>query len=98
LPELLRARGTRRLAFGLGTAMVAFAALAAVYFAVDGKAADRIVRDFGIQPVLPLVIAAALGAAPLALLRLRDGWLAYGGVLVAVFAWLATSCIRASTA
>jgi 4-amino-4-deoxy-L-arabinose transferase-like glycosyltransferase len=85
LPELLRAKGTRRVAFALGAAMVAFAALAAVYFAVDGKAADRIVRDFGIQPVLPLVIAAALGAVPLALLRLRDGWLAYGAVLVAVF-------------
>ncbi len=86
LPELLRAKGTQRVAFGLGTAMVAFAALAAIYFAVDGKAAERIVRDFGIQPVLPLAIAAALGAIPLGLLRLRDGWLAYGGVLVAVLA------------
>ena len=86
LPELLRAKGTRRVAFGLGAAIVAFAALAAVYFAVDGKAAERIVRDFGLQPILPLAIAAALGAIPLGLLRLRDGWLAYGGVLVAVFA------------
>jgi len=85
LPELLRAKGTRRVAFGLGTAMVALAALAAIYFAVDGKAAERIVRDFGIHPVLPLAIAATLGAIPLGLLRLRDGWLAYGGVLVAVF-------------
>jgi 4-amino-4-deoxy-L-arabinose transferase-like glycosyltransferase len=85
LPELLRAEGTRRLAFGLGTAMVAFAALAAIYFAVDVKSAERIVRDFGIQPVLPLAIAAVLGAIPLGLLRLRDGWLAYGGVLVAIF-------------
>jgi len=85
LPELLRAKGTRRIAFGLGSAMVAVAALAAVYFAVDGKAAERIVRDFGIQPVLPLAVAAVLGAVPLALLRLRDGWLAYGGVLVALF-------------
>ncbi|MBK7904538.1 MAG: hypothetical protein IPJ97_17645 [Proteobacteria bacterium] len=39
LPDLLRARGTRRLAFGLGAVMVACVALAAVYFAVDGKAA-----------------------------------------------------------
>jgi 4-amino-4-deoxy-L-arabinose transferase-like glycosyltransferase len=85
LPELLRARGTRRVAFGLGTAMVAFVALAVVYFAVDGEAAERIVRDFGLQPILPLAIAAALGAIPLALLRVRDGWLAYGGVLAAVF-------------
>ena len=86
LPELLRARGTRRLAFGLGAVMVACVALAAVYFAVDGKAAARIVRDFGLQPLLPLAIAAVLGSVALALLRPRDGWLAYGGVLVAVFA------------
>jgi len=86
LPELLRARGPRRLAFGLAAAMVGFAALAAVYFAVDGKAAARIVRDFAIQPVLPLVVAALLGAVPLALLRVRDGWLAYAGVLAAVMA------------
>jgi len=85
LPELLRARGTRRLAFSLGAAMIAFAALAAVYFAVDGKAADRIVRDFGIHPVLPLAVVAVLGAVPLALLRWRDGWLAYAGVLASVF-------------
>jgi len=85
LPELLRAQGTRRAAFGLGAALVGCAALAAVYFAVDGEAAERIVRDFAIQPVLPLVVAAALGAIALGLLRVRDGWLAYGGVLVAVF-------------
>lgn len=86
LPELLRARATRRLAFGLGAALVAFAALAALYFAVDGKAAGRILGDYGIHPVLPLAIAAVLGAIPLAVLRGRDGWLAYGGVLVAIFA------------
>jgi 4-amino-4-deoxy-L-arabinose transferase-like glycosyltransferase len=86
LPELLRARGPRRLAFGLAAAMVGFAALAALYFAVDGKAAARIVRDFVIQPVLPLAVAALLGAIPLALLRVRDGWLAYAGVLAVVMA------------
>jgi 4-amino-4-deoxy-L-arabinose transferase-like glycosyltransferase len=85
LPELLRARGPRRLAFGLGTALVAFAAAAAVYFAINGKAAGRIVSDFGIHPLLPLLVAVALGTVPLALLRVRDGWLAYAGVLGAVF-------------
>jgi len=86
LPELLRRRGTRRLGFGLGCALVGIAALASVYFVVDGKAAERIVRDFGIQPLLPLVTATVLGAIPLVLLRWKDGWLAYGGVLVAIFA------------
>jgi len=84
LPELLRARGPRRVAFGLATALVAFCALAAVYFAIDAKAAGRIVRDFGIHPVLPLVVAALVGVVPVALLRLRDGWLAYAGALAAV--------------
>jgi 4-amino-4-deoxy-L-arabinose transferase-like glycosyltransferase len=86
LPELLRARGPRRLAFGLAAAMVGFAALAAVYFAVDGKAAARIVRDFELQPVLPLAVVALLGAIPLVLLRVRDAWLAYAGVLAIVMA------------
>jgi 4-amino-4-deoxy-L-arabinose transferase-like glycosyltransferase len=84
LPELLRARGPRRVAFGMATALVAFCALAAVYFAIDAKAAGRIVRDFGLHPVLPLVIAALLGVVPVALLRLRDAWLAYAGALAAV--------------
>jgi 4-amino-4-deoxy-L-arabinose transferase-like glycosyltransferase len=84
LPELLRARGPRRVAFGMATALVAFCALAAVYFAIDAKAAGRIVRDFGIHPVLPLVIAALIGVVPVALLRLRDAWLAYAGALAAV--------------
>jgi len=84
LPELLRARGPRRLAFGLATALVAIAAIAAVYFAVDARAAERIVRDFEVHPVMPLAVAAVLGAIPLALLRVRDGWLAYAGVLAAI--------------
>jgi 4-amino-4-deoxy-L-arabinose transferase-like glycosyltransferase len=85
LPELLRARGPRRLVFGLGVALVACAAIAALYFAVDTKAAGRIVRDFEVHPVMPLAVAAVLGAFPLALLRVRDGWLSYAGVLAAIF-------------
>jgi 4-amino-4-deoxy-L-arabinose transferase-like glycosyltransferase len=84
LPELLRARGPRRLVFGLAAAIVGFAAVAAIYFAVDGQAAARIVNDYGVNPVLPLVATALAGAIPLALLRLRDGWLAYAGVLAVV--------------
>ena len=84
LPELFRARGPRRVAFGLAAALVGFAALAAVYFAVDAKATERIVRDFGLHPVLPLAVAALSGAIPLGLLRARDAWLAYAGVLAAV--------------
>ena len=34
--------------------------------------------------MLPLAVAALLGAIPLVLLRVRDGWLAYAGVLAAV--------------
>jgi 4-amino-4-deoxy-L-arabinose transferase-like glycosyltransferase len=84
LPELLRARGPRRVAFGLAAALVGIAALAAVYFAVDAKATERIVSDFGLHPVLPLAVTALAGAIPLGLLRVRDAWLAYAGVLAAV--------------
>jgi 4-amino-4-deoxy-L-arabinose transferase-like glycosyltransferase len=84
LPELLRAQGTRRLAFGLASLLVGFAAVAGVYFAVDSDAADRIFRDFAVQPAPPLLVAAVIGAIPLLSFRVRDGWLAYAGVLVAV--------------
>jgi len=84
LPELLRARGPRRLAFGLATLLVSCAALAAGYYLLDGAAAERVVRDLGLRPVPVLVIAVLTGAVPLALLRVRDGWLAYLGVLVAI--------------
>lgn len=86
LPELLRRPGTQRVGFALGSVLVGVAAVAAAYFAIDSGAADRILRDYGIHPVLPLVVAVALGAVPLGWLRRRNGWLAYGGVLVALFA------------
>jgi 4-amino-4-deoxy-L-arabinose transferase-like glycosyltransferase len=88
LPGLMRARGTRRLAFGLATALTVLMAAGALYFAVDGRAAARIVGDYGLQPVLPLAVAAALGALALGLLRLRDAWLAYAGVLAGALAAL----------
>ena len=84
LPELLRARGTRRLAFALGVALTAFSAVAAIYFLVDGSAAERMVRDYALHPVLPLAVAAAAGALSVTVFRPRNAWLAYAGVLVGV--------------
>ncbi len=81
LPELLRARGPRRLAFGLAVALVAGAALGAAYFALSAPAAERMLRSYGLHPVLPLLIIAAAGLVPIAWLRVRDAWLAYAGVL-----------------
>jgi len=84
LPRLLVAPGARRLAFGLATALVSLAAIAAAYFALDSEAALRIERDYELRPVMPLALGALLGAIPLALLRVRDAWLAYAGVLSTV--------------
>jgi 4-amino-4-deoxy-L-arabinose transferase-like glycosyltransferase len=84
LPELLRARGPRRLAFGLAVALVALATVGALYFAIDADAAGRVLRDFAVHPVLPLAVAAIAAAVPVMWLRVRDGWLAYAGTLAAV--------------
>jgi len=81
LPELLRARGPRRLAFGLAVALVAAAALGAGYFAVSEHAAEKMLRNYGLHPLLPFLVVAVAGILPIAWLRLRDGWLAYAGVL-----------------
>jgi 4-amino-4-deoxy-L-arabinose transferase-like glycosyltransferase len=84
LPELLRARGPRRLAFALAVTLVAVAALGAAYFALSSPAAERVLHQHGLHPVPPLLIIAAAGILPLAWLRVRDGWLAYAGVLAIV--------------
>jgi len=84
LPGLLRARGPRRIAFGLALALVAIAAVGALYFAIDADAAGRVLRDFAIHPVLPLAVAAIAASLPVMWLRVRDGWLAYAGTLAAV--------------
>ncbi|MBS1134036.1 MAG: hypothetical protein H6R02_1177 [Burkholderiaceae bacterium] len=81
LPELLRARGPRRLAFVLAILLTALTAAAAVYFAVDSRAAARIVDQDLRQLILPLAIVAIAGAAAIWLLRERDGWLAYAATL-----------------
>jgi 4-amino-4-deoxy-L-arabinose transferase-like glycosyltransferase len=81
LPELLRARGPKRLAFGLALLFPVLAACGAAYFAINGQAAARVVRQFDVQPVLPLLVMALVAAVPVILLRVRDGWLAYAGSL-----------------
>jgi len=87
LPELLRSRGPRRLAFGLACAIAAFAGLAAVFLAVQPDRARHVADVYGIRPVLPLAALALCTTAVLAVLRVRDGWLAYAGVLGAVLAF-----------
>jgi 4-amino-4-deoxy-L-arabinose transferase-like glycosyltransferase len=84
LPELLRARGPRRLAFVLACALTGFAGLAAAYLGFDAARAAQVVKSFDIDPVLPLAVIAVCGALALALFRVRDGWLAYAGVLGSV--------------
>jgi 4-amino-4-deoxy-L-arabinose transferase-like glycosyltransferase len=87
LPELLRARGPRRLAFALACAIASAAALAAVVLAAQPDRARHVADAYGIQPVLPLVALAACAALVLGVLRVRDGWLAYAGVLGVVLAF-----------
>jgi 4-amino-4-deoxy-L-arabinose transferase-like glycosyltransferase len=86
LPDVLRLPQTRRLAFVLAAILTAGAVLGAVYFGVDGQASARIVRDYGLSPLLPLAVAGSGGLLALALFRVRDGWLAYGGTLAAILA------------
>lgn len=84
LPELLRARGPRRLAFGLACAIAAVAGLAGIFLAVQPERARHVAELYGINPVLPLLGLALCTAALIAAFRVRDGWLAYAGVLAVV--------------
>ena len=84
LPELLRARGPRRLVLVLAAAMVAGGALAALYFATSDSADARFAAEYDLHPVIPLAVAAVGGAIAIAVFRLRDAWLAYGAVLASV--------------
>jgi 4-amino-4-deoxy-L-arabinose transferase-like glycosyltransferase len=86
LPELLRSRGPRRLAFALACVLTGSAALAAAYLVFDAERAARISTSFGIEPVLPLAVISACGALALVVFRVRDGWLAYAGVLGSMLA------------
>jgi 4-amino-4-deoxy-L-arabinose transferase-like glycosyltransferase len=84
LPQLLRARGPRRFAFVLACLLTGFAGLAAAYLGFDAARTAEVVKSFGIEPVLPLTVIAVCGALALAVFRMRDGWLAYAGVLGSV--------------
>jgi 4-amino-4-deoxy-L-arabinose transferase-like glycosyltransferase len=84
LPELLRTRGTRRLAFVLASLLGGIVAAAAALLASGAPLADRIAAEYGAQPLWPLAVMAAAAGTALAAFRVRDGWLAYGGVLAAV--------------
>ncbi len=84
LPELLRTKGTRRLAFALASLLTGLIAAVAITLAVDPSAAARVAETAGAQPLWPLAVMAVAAAAALAAFRVRDGWLAYGGVLAAV--------------
>jgi 4-amino-4-deoxy-L-arabinose transferase-like glycosyltransferase len=84
LPEILRLQRTRLMAFVLAAILAAVGVLGAVYVAIDAKTATRVLQDYGIQPIYPLSIAGAGGLLALALFRVRDGWLAYGGTLGAI--------------
>lgn len=85
MPELFRLRSTRKLAFILASIIAGGALLGAAYLAVDTAAAGRVLRDYGIAPALPLALAGAGALLALLVFRLRDGWLAYGAALAAVF-------------
>jgi 4-amino-4-deoxy-L-arabinose transferase-like glycosyltransferase len=84
LPQVLRARRSRMLGFILGSVLTAVVLLGAGYFAIDAAAAAKVVGEYGLRPVPPLALAGAIGVVSLALFRVRDGWLAYGGVVAGV--------------
>ncbi len=84
MPEILRLPRSRVLGFVLAALLTAILGAGAIYFAFAADAAARALRDFGATPALPLALAAAGGCVALAVFRVRDGWLAYGGTLAAL--------------
>jgi 4-amino-4-deoxy-L-arabinose transferase-like glycosyltransferase len=81
LPQLMRARGPRRLVFGLAGVLAACMASAALYFLVNRHAEARIAAEHAFHPTGPLAVATLGAVAALVLFRLRDAWLAYAAVL-----------------
>lgn len=84
MPQILRAARSRVLGFVLGCLLAAAVLLGAGYFAFEPEAAAKVVREYGLAPVLPLALAGALGLISLAAFRVRDGWPAYAGVVAGV--------------
>ncbi len=87
LPELLRARGPRRLAVTLAALLAAAMAGATAYLALAPDAAARLARQYALDPVPLLGGAALLAALPVLLLRAREGWLAYAGTFAVLLAY-----------
>jgi hypothetical protein len=81
LPELLRARGTRRLAFALSAAVTVLLVAGVAYLALDGEGAKRMLTRAMIDPLGPLVALTLGCGVALAVFRVRDAWLAWLGVL-----------------
>ena len=91
LPELLRARGPGRVAFGLATLITVVAAAAAVVLVARPEREAHLVATYGLHPVLPLALLALACAVALAAGgRLRQGWIAYAGVLTCVLVFTGT--------
>jgi 4-amino-4-deoxy-L-arabinose transferase-like glycosyltransferase len=84
LPELFRHRVLRTLGLGLAALLTIVLLGAGLYFAFDAAASDRLMNHYGLAPALPLLSAGAVAAVALALLGLRDGWLAYGAAFAVV--------------
>jgi 4-amino-4-deoxy-L-arabinose transferase-like glycosyltransferase len=81
LPGMLRAAATRRLALVGASIVAAGSLLGAMYFAVDAEAAAKMVNQHGIAPAMPLGVIGVGSVAAIACCRVRDGWLAYTGML-----------------
>jgi 4-amino-4-deoxy-L-arabinose transferase-like glycosyltransferase len=85
LPELLRARGPRRVFFGLALTVALVAGVGALWFAFDAEGRARLLDHYAIDPRLPLGLAGLLGLAACVALRVRAGfaaWLAVLGVVL----------------
>jgi 4-amino-4-deoxy-L-arabinose transferase-like glycosyltransferase len=81
LPELLRARGPRRVFFGLALALAVAASIGALWFMVDADGRARLVEHYAIDPRLPLALAGLLGLAACAVFSVRAGFAAWHAML-----------------
>jgi 4-amino-4-deoxy-L-arabinose transferase-like glycosyltransferase len=81
LPELLRARGPRRLVFALTALLTAVFATAAVYVALGDARMKSVDAQMLADALAPLATAALGCALVLAAFRVRDAWLAWTGAV-----------------
>ena len=84
LPELLRGRGPRRLAFTLATVVAGLSAAVASYVAFGGKDVEEHLAGNIADPLAALALLALCCVAMLGVFRVRDGWLAWLGALASV--------------